>query len=109
MVGVLKVGFLLLLMTAWPAAAGCRDEIEAAQAKQVLIEKCGVCHRGPFLDMSQYPFYSSMFPTESELFAEFARRLQLETFGVMPPVNGKPLTAQEKDLVLAWLSQVTGE
>lgn len=98
-----KTGGWFLLLFSLAAHAQCDEEVTGAAAKEILIQKCGVCHHGPFLDMSVYPFSSSDFNPERVLFAEFIERIEKQGWGAMPPVNGKPLTAEEKTIVLDWL------
>lgn len=98
-----KLGGWFLLFASLQAYGVCDSELAGEAAKAILIKKCGVCHRGPFLDMSRYPFSSSDFNPEPILFEEFIVRIEKEGFGVMPPVNGVPLTEDEKTTVLQWL------
>ena len=62
---------------------------------RLVRERCASCHRGPFLDLSTYPFFSDAFPTEKALLAESLRRARLQGFRRMPPVNYPPLTEAE--------------
>ena len=97
MVGILLASVLTLAH----AATG------GAQAARALIRnRCGICHRGPFLDFSHYPFYSDRFSTERELLTEGLRRARLTGDKRMPPVNYPALNADDLATLQAYLDSL---
>ena len=96
----------LLLGLGLATTLGASATVDAA--RELVITKCGSCHRGPFLDLSKYPFYSDLFPTERELVTEGLRRAKLGNGKRMPPVNYAPLTQSEIETLEAYLSTLEG-
>ncbi len=98
---MLKVCFFAILLS----YSQIGFSVGLAEVLPIFRAKCATCHRGPFLDFSKYPFFSDLFSTEEKLMHEVALRLEGVQRKIMPPVNGKPLTPEEKQLLLAWIQQ----
>lgn len=80
------------------------SEVTATQVIPIFKSKCATCHRGPFLDFSDYPFFSDVYQTPKELMNEVALRIKGLEKNKMPPVNGDPLLPEEAKCILAWIN-----
>ncbi len=78
---------------------------EPAKLSEVLPlfqSKCAVCHKGPYLDFTKYPFYSDIFTTPQALMNEVKQRI-LGQKKKMPPVNAPTLTDLELERIVSWI------
>lgn len=71
----------------------------------ILDAKCSVCHRGPFLDTSSFPFKYDKETDQRAIVRAFLERMYLEdsNWQKMPPLNGVPMKKEEIDLIESWL------
>lgn len=104
--GLLAVGIGL----ASPAIAENCDRALAAPVetpeplRTILVEQCGSCHRGPFLDFSKTPFFSDQFTSEKALMEESLRRARLTDRKRMPPLNFDALSPEAIALLENYLA-----
>jgi uncharacterized membrane protein len=91
---------LSLLFSSLLAVSG--HALSYSDVAPTILRKCAVCHKGPVLDLTTYPLYSQTFPTPRGLATEIVRRLRLDGWKKMPPVNGAPLTADEQAALEKW-------
>ncbi len=73
-------------------------------AVQILIEKCGACHGGPFLDLRTFPFRWDRSASLEALMQANWERIQRPSYGRMPPVNAPSLTAREREIIRDWIA-----
>ena len=69
----------------------------------IVTERCAICHKGPYLELQRFPFYSDKYKTQIELGAEILRRIKLDKWGKMPPVNATQLSLEEMELIGKWI------
>lgn len=96
------MGFAPALLALALGARGLATEVRYADVAPIIREKCAICHRGPFLDLTRFPFQWSESDDQGEIVDELIRRMNLTGWGRMPPPNGPPLSCDEILLVEAW-------
>lgn len=76
-----------------------------ADVKPLLDSKCSICHKGPFLDTSVFPFTFYASQNQAEIVGEFIRLMKLpeDDWDRMPPKNGPSISQQDIQKLEAWL------
>lgn len=79
-----------------------REKVTWKDVRPVFQRKCAVCHSGPFLDLSKFPFHWSESTDQKRIMDECIARMRVTGWKKMPPVNAQPLTLAELRLILRW-------
>ncbi len=81
-----------------------RSLVTYRQVEPLIKEKCASCHRGPYLDLTRFPFFTDRYPDQVSLVKEFLVRAELkDPLKRMPPANFPALTEAEINLLKRWL------
>jgi len=72
------------------------------QVKPIIDKQCASCHRGPFLDLRDFPFVWDMADTQEEVVIEMLKRVQMPDRDRMPPINFPRLKDHEVEILKAW-------
>lgn len=87
--------FTLLLCTAGMS-------ISYQDIAPIISKHCVGCHKGPFLDLQSFPFYSDAIEDQRLLVAEMIRRAKMRDLKRMPPVSFPALSPEEIELLQRW-------
>lgn len=71
----------------------------------IMSSKCAICHAGPYLNLTRFPFHSDRFSSQEALAEEIIRRTTLTDGKRMPPVNCPALSEAELNLLQRWFDE----
>lgn len=100
--------FCLALAGAIARADECKDHVASragepapsyADVEPIVRAKCAICHRGPFLDYTTFPFVWDRTRDQAAIVDEMIRQIRS---GRMPPANGPAVTEEETRRLEAW-------
>ena len=103
-----RIPALLSLVGSCFLYANCESVLKPVvynDIRPILDAKCSVCHRGPFLDTSSFPFKYDQQTDQKAIVQAFLGRMLLEenNWLKMPPRNGVPMKKEEIALIEDWL------
>ncbi len=70
--------------------------------KPLIDSRCAICHKGPYLDLRTFPFFSDTYDTQEELLEVMIQKTERTDLKRMPPVSYPALLPEEIQLLKDW-------